>query len=142
MNQQHPDFAALMLRVSLGVMYLAHSLTKIFVFTLPGTAQFFVSLGFPGWLGYLTAFVELLGGMALLAGIQVRWVALVLLPFMLGALSVHLPNGWSFAAPKGGWEFPAFWAAALVVQALLGNGALALSKNRAPVALRRASEAV
>jgi putative oxidoreductase len=142
MNQPYPDLAALFLRVSLGVLYLAHSLTKIFVFTLPGTAQYFVSIGFPGWLGYLTAFVELFGGIALLLGIQVRWAALVLLPFMLGALSVHLPNGWGFASPKGGWEFPAFWAATLVVQALLGNGLLAVSKARAPLALRRPNQAI
>ncbi|MFC0397768.1 DoxX family protein [Paraburkholderia rhizosphaerae] len=125
------DFAALLLRVTLGVLYLAHSLQKIFVFTLPGAAQFFVSVGFPGWLAYLTTFVELFGGVALLLGIQVRWVALVLLPFMLGALSVHVHNGWGFASPNGGWEYPAFWAVALVVQSLLGNGAFAV--GRAPV---------
>ncbi|ACC71377.1 DoxX family protein [Paraburkholderia phymatum] len=125
------DLAATILRVALGVLYLAHSLQKIFVFTLPGTAQFFQSIGFPGWLGYLTAFVELAGGIALLLGVQVRWVALVLVPFMLGALSVHLPNGWGFAAPHGGWEYPAFWAVTLVVQSLLGNGLFAVSGAKA-----------
>ncbi|MEM5439110.1 DoxX family protein [Paraburkholderia diazotrophica] len=120
------DLAATILRVALGVLYLAHSLQKIFVFTLPGAAQFFVSIGFPGWLAYVTTFVELFGGIALLLGVQVRWVALVLLPFMLGALSVHLPNGWGFASPHGGWEYPAFWAVTLVVQSLLGNGLFAV----------------
>ncbi|MBN3753997.1 DoxX family protein [Paraburkholderia sp. Tr-20389] len=132
------DLAATILRVALGVLYLAHSLQKIFVFTLPGTAQFFQSIGFPGWLGYLTAFVELAGGIALLLGVQVRWVALVLVPFMLGALSVHLPNGWGFASPHGGWEYPAFWAVTLVVQSLLGNGLFAVSGAKAaPVAQAR-----
>jgi hypothetical protein len=84
------DLAALILRVALGVLYLAHSLQKIFVFTLPGTAQFFVSLGLPGWLAYVTTFVELIGGIALLLGVQVRWVALVLLPFMVRALAQRL----------------------------------------------------
>jgi putative oxidoreductase len=126
-SNRSADAAALILRLALGAMYLAHSLQKIFVFTLPGTAQFFQSLGFPGWLGYLTAFVELVGGLALLLGVQVRWVALVLLPFMLGALSVHWPNGWGFASPHGGWEYPAFWAVTLVVQSLLGGGAFALA---------------
>ena len=41
-------YAALVLRVSLGVMFIAHALLKILVFTLPGTAQFFDSVGFPG----------------------------------------------------------------------------------------------
>src|ERR1700743_2104435 len=123
----NPELAALLLRVALGVLYLAHSLQKIVVFTLPGAAQFFVSVGLPGWLGYVTTFVELFGGIALLLGVQVRWVALVLLPFMLGALSVHFHNGWGFASPNGGWEYPAFWAVALVVQSLLGNGLFAVS---------------
>ena len=125
------DLAATNLRVALGVLYLAHSLQKIFVFTLPGAAQFFVSIGFPGWLAYVTTFVELFGGIALLLGVQVRWVALVLLPFMLGALSVHLPNGWGFASPHGGWEYPAFWAVTLVVQSLLGNGLFAVGGVKA-----------
>ncbi|APR35328.1 DoxX family protein [Paraburkholderia sp. SOS3] len=127
----NPELAALLLRVALGVLYLAHSLQKIFIFTLPGAAQFFVSVGFPGWLAYVTTFVELFGGIALLLGVQVRWVALVLLPFMLGALSVHFHNGWGFASPNGGWEYPAFWAVALVVQSLLGNGLFALGQARA-----------
>ncbi|SIT40315.1 DoxX family protein [Paraburkholderia piptadeniae] len=125
------DLAATILRVALGVLYLAHSLQKIFVFTLPGAAQFFVSIGFPGWLAYVTTFVELFGGIALLLGVQVRWVSLVLLPFMLGALSVHLPNGWGFASPHGGWEYPAFWAVTLVVQSLLGNGLFAVGGAKA-----------
>ncbi|MDD9420668.1 hypothetical protein PV228_14370, partial [Staphylococcus aureus] len=55
---------------------------------------------------------------------------LVLLPFMLGAVCAHLPNGWSFASPHGGWEYPAFWAVTLAVQALLGGGAFALGAAR------------
>ena len=126
------DAAATLLRLALGALYLAHSLQKIFVFTLPGTAGFFVSLGLPGWLGYVTAFVELFGGIALILGVQVRWVAIVLLPFMLGAMSAHLHNGWGFASPNGGWEYPAFWAVTLVVQALLGNGLYAVGAAPAP----------
>ena len=50
-SNRSADLAALILRLALGVLYLAHSLQKIFVFTLPGTAHFFESLGLPGWLG-------------------------------------------------------------------------------------------
>ncbi|KVC53889.1 DoxX family protein [Burkholderia stagnalis] len=122
----YPDFAATLLRVALGVLYLAHVAQKVFVFTLPGTAQFFASIGLPAWLAYLTTAVELAGGIALIAGLRVRIVALALLPFMLGATAAHLPNGWSFGSPHGGWEYPAFWAVTLAVQALLGGGAFAL----------------
>ena len=56
---------SLMLRVSLGTMFIAHALLKYFVFTLPGTAQFFESLGLPGALGYATFAAELIGGVLL-----------------------------------------------------------------------------
>ncbi|KVO89734.1 quinol oxidase [Burkholderia ubonensis] len=125
------DFAAALLRVALGVLYLAHVAQKVFVFTLPGTAQFFASIGLPAWLAYVTTAVELAGGIALFAGFRVRVAALALLPFMLGATAAHLPNGWSFGAPHGGWEYPAFWAVTLAVQALLGGGAFALGAPRA-----------
>ncbi len=49
---------------------------------------------------------------------------------MLGALKTHLPNGWSFMAPGGGWEFPALIIVALVAQWLLGPGAFALDNLR------------
>jgi uncharacterized membrane protein YphA (DoxX/SURF4 family) len=39
-------YAAFVLRIALGAMFIAHSLIlKHFTFTLPGTAQFFESLG-------------------------------------------------------------------------------------------------
>ena len=62
-------------------MFVAHALLKYFVFTLPGTAQFFESLGLPGALGYVTFAAELVGGVLLIAGVHVRIVSLVLVPF-------------------------------------------------------------
>ena len=41
-------YAALLLRVALGAMFIAHALLKYYVFTLPGTAPFFQPLGLPG----------------------------------------------------------------------------------------------
>jgi putative oxidoreductase len=122
-------YAALILRVTLGVMFIAHSLIlKHFVFTLPGTAQFFESLGLPGALAYVTFWAELLGGIALVLGIGTRWAALALIPILAGATWVHIGNGWVFSAANGGWEYPVFLIAASFVQALLGDGAYALSK--------------
>ena len=62
----------------------------------------------------------------LIAGVQVRWVALLQLPVILGAWVVHAGNGWVFSSPNGGWEFPAFWAVSQLVLALLGDGPYAL----------------
>jgi putative oxidoreductase len=133
-----PALAALLLRVSLGTMFVAHALLKYFAFTLPGTAQFFASLGLPGFLGYVVFGAELVGGVLLILGVQVRNVALALVPIMLGATWVHLGNGWLFSAKGGGWEYPAFWTVALIVQALLGAGAYALAPARSATALRTA----
>ena len=129
-NAQNTAYAALILRLSLGTMLVAHGLLKVLVFTVPGTVQFFSSVGFPGWMAYLVIAAEVGGGLLLLGGVMTRWVSLALLPVMLGALSVHWPNGWVFSAVNGGWEYPAFLAAALIVQALLGPGAFALSRAR------------
>ena len=124
-------YAALVLRVTLGVMFIAHSLIlKYFTFTLPGTAQFFESLGLPAALAYLTFWAELVGGVLLLAGVATRWVALALIPILAGAAWVHLGNGWVFSAANGGWEYPVFLIAASLVQALLGDGKFALTSKK------------
>ena len=128
-------YAALILRITLGILFLAHAGLKVFVFTPAGAAQFFGSLGLPPALAYLTIAVEAVGGIALILGIFTRWVALALIPVLIGAIAfVHGPAGFFFNNPNGGWEYLAFWIAALVVQALLGDGALALQAGSAKTA--------
>lgn len=124
-------YAALVLRLSLGTMFVAHALLKLVVFTLPGTVQFFQSIGLPGPLAYAVFAAELVGGLLLIAGVGTRWVAAALVPVLLGATWAHVGNGWLFSGPNGGWEYPAFLTVAAVVQALLGNGAYALANLRA-----------
>ncbi len=120
-------YAALLLRLSLGGLFLAHAGLKAFVFTPAGTAQFFAQVGLPGWLALPTILAETLGGIALILGFGTRIVSLALLPVLLGAIAtVHGGAGFFFTNPNGGWEFPAFWAVALLVQAGLGDGAFAL----------------
>ncbi|MFI0473593.1 DoxX family protein [Halomonas sp. HMF6819] len=121
--------ATTLLRVSLGVMALAHGLLKVLVFTLPGTVAYFESLGLPGFLAYLTIAGEIGGGLALILGAYTRWVSLAMIPLLLGAASVHLGNGWMFSNAGGGWEFPVFWAVALLVQAGLGGGRFSLTER-------------
>ena len=137
-DSRNAEYAALVLRVALGVMFVAHALLKYFVFTLPGTAQFFASIGLPGVLGYVTFGAELVGGILLIAGVRTRFVALALVPILLGATWAHSGNGWLFSAPNGGWEYPAFWTVALVVQALLGDGAYAFRAASGARTLQRA----
>ena len=118
------------LRVSLGIMWTAHALLKLFVFTLPGTVQYFVSIGFPGFLAYPVFAAELLGGIALLLGVYARQVALALVPVMAAAAWVHLPNGWVHTSVGGGWEYPVFLIAASIALWLLGDGTAAIKRSR------------
>lgn len=117
------------LRVSLGVMWIAHALLKLLVFTLPGTAQYFASIGFAGYLAYPVFAAELLGGIALLLGVYARQAALALVPVMAVAAWVHLPNGWVHTSTGGGWEYPVFLIATSISLWLLGDGAAALKRS-------------
>jgi len=127
------DIAALLLRLALGTMFVAHGLLKVKVFTLPGTVGFFEQVGFPGWTAYIVTFAEIGGGVLLLAGVAVPAVSIALLPVLLGAVYVHFGSGWVFSNANGGWEYPAFLAVAAIVQALLGPGKFAL---QAPIVAR------
>ena len=130
-NNQLTANGIALLRITLGIAAIAHGLLKVLVFTLPGTAGFFESLGLPGFLAYITAFVEIVGGLALVAGFQTRLVSLAMVPILLGAMWAHSGNGWVFSNQGGGWEYPLFWAVVLVVQAMLGSGAFAVDDMRA-----------
>lgn len=124
---RHIEYGIALLRVSLGVMFLAHSvLLKYFVFTLPGTAQFFQSIGLPGPLAYVVFWMEAVGGALLVLGVGTRWVSLALVPILLGAMWAHIGNGWVFSGTNGGWEYPLYLAVLALAQALLGSGAFAL----------------
>lgn len=124
-------YGVTLLRISLGIMWIAHALLKLLVFTLPGTAQFFQSIGFPGFLAYPVFAIELIGGIALVLGIYARQVSLALVPVMAVAASVHFGNGWVHTSPNGGWEYPVFLTIASFALWLLGDGALAVrSSNR------------
>ncbi|WP_312528081.1 DoxX family protein [Paracoccus sp. (in: a-proteobacteria)] len=127
----YPDLAATILRVSTGGLFLAHGLTKLFVFTPAGTAGYFQSLGLPGALGYATMAIEILGGLALLAGFMTRWVSTLMVFVLLGAAWFgHVANGFGFGNPGGGWEYPVFWAVVMAALALLGDGRWSVSKHR------------
>jgi putative oxidoreductase len=128
-------YGALALRLALGIMFVAHAYLKLAVFTVAGFEGFLTSVGLPSLLAWPIILAELLGGLAILAGYHGRLVALLLLPVLLGALVIHAPNGWVFNAPNGGWEYPAFLAAAAIAHALIGEGALALRPTRLPAAV-------
>jgi len=124
-EQKATQFGALVLRLGLGVMFVAHAWLKISVFTIDGTVQFFESVGYPGWFAYPTIAAELGGGLLLLLGVRTRLIAALLVPVLIGAAQVHFANGWVFSNQGGGWEYPIFLTLAAIVQVLVGPGAYA-----------------
>ncbi len=123
-------YGALTLRVALGLMFIAHAYLKLVIFTPAGFTGFLGQVGLPGFLAWPIMLAELLGGLAILVGFYGRYVSLLLVPLLLGAISVHAGNGWIFNAPNGGWEYPAFLALTAFAHALIGDGALALKPGR------------
>jgi putative oxidoreductase len=125
-------YGAFALRAALGVMFLAHAYLKLAVFTVPGFESFLGKIGLPTLLAWPIILAELVGGVAILTGFYSRLVSIALLPVLLGALSVHAPNGWVFNAPNGGWEYPAFLAVVALAHILIGDGAFAVKRIQVP----------
>ena len=119
-------YGAFVLRVALGVMWIAHALMKYVVFTIPGFAGFLGKIGMPAELAWPVFLAELIGGILILTGVYARHVALALIPVMAAATTVHLGNGWMFSNAGGGWEYPVFLIVASFALWLIGDGAFAL----------------
>jgi putative oxidoreductase len=116
------DAGLMMLRLVAGTIFAAHGAQKLFVFGLDGVASGFAQMGvpFPGVMGPLVGFVELFGGLALIAGLLTRLAGFGLTAVMLGAMvMVHLPAG--FFLPNG-YEFVLMLAASATTLAITGAG--------------------
>jgi putative oxidoreductase len=132
-EQKLTDIGLLLLRVSLGIVFLAHGYLKVFVFGLEHGAVVFANhtvWGYhltPGWFVYPAAFVELVGGTMLLTGFKTRLATPFLACVAFGAGAVHFENGWNYTSkPDGGWEYGIFLCACSIVVWLVGPGSMTL----------------
>ena len=133
-DERNGRIAAHLLRVTLGLMYLAHSVVlKLATFGLTATVGYFVSLGLPAATAYLVLIAEIVGGALLVANIATRWVAIGLIPVLLGATWVHAGNGWVFTATGGGWEYPVFL---IIVSLIVAAQAVARVSNQSQGRIR------
>ena len=124
-------YGALVLRVVLGVVYIAHAYLALIVMGPAKAIEFQRAMHIPlpeigVW--YLIA-AHGLGGVLLILGLLVRWAALANIPIMAGALwFVHLQQGFFILGGKSGYEYVLVLLGATIAQAMLGAGAFTLRK--------------
>src|SRR5947209_20236028 len=111
------------MRLTLGIVMVAHSYPKIFG-GLHHYAGFIASLGIPAWAAYLSAFVEFFGGLLVLVGLFTRAAAFAICINLCVAIAkVHLHRG---LTGNGGMELPLAVATLAFALVFFGAGPIAL----------------
>lgn len=126
-DQRTAPWAALLLRVILGSLFIAHLYWKFTILPggLPTWWDTFAKNGYPAITPWYCISAEFAGAILLIPGIWTRWVALYVLPLMVGAAHFWaIRKGYFFTS--AGAELPVVWSAMLVIQALLGDGLYAV----------------
>jgi len=125
------DHALAILRIVIGIVFIAHGYEKFFLNGIAGTTGFFTAVGapFPALTAPLISTLELAGGAALVLGLFARPIAFFLMCDMFGAIFlVHLGNG--FFVPKG-IELVMTLAAGAAAIAVGGAGTLSADRRLA-----------
>jgi len=123
-NPKLESWGIALLRVVVGIVFLAHGSQKLFVYGIHNVSGMFAHMGIPAFLATVVALVEFAGGLALVLGLGTRIAAALIAIDMLGAIAlVHAKNG--FFMPNG-LEFPMTLCAANIALVLTGPGALAI----------------
>ncbi|HET6366841.1 MAG TPA: DoxX family protein [Pseudomonadales bacterium] len=133
------QYGATVLRLFLGVTFLMHAYLALVVYTPAGAAAFNARMGIPlpEVAAWFTILAHGVGGIVLILGLWTRVAALANLLVMLGALFfVHLPQGYFLkavlannTAQPAGYEYVLLLVGATLAQALLGGGALAVTRR-------------
>lgn len=120
------ELGSLILRVVLGVSFLIHGVIK-FNDGIAGTAGWFDSIGIPGFMAYVVALIEVVGGIAMILGIGTRIVAALFAVVMLGAIfTVKLSVGFAGNGQMAGYELDLAFLVMSVYLLLNGSDKLSL----------------
>jgi putative oxidoreductase len=124
-------YGALLLRVVLGVVYIAHAYLALVIMGPAKVVEYqrAVHIPLPEIGAWYLIVAHGLGGIMLILGLLVRWAALANIPVMAGALwFVHLQQGFFILGSKYGYEYVLVMLGATIAQALLGAGAFTFRK--------------
>jgi putative oxidoreductase len=128
---QAPNLASLVLRLTVGVILLAHGLPKL-QGGIPQFAGFVRSLGipFPTLTAYATVAIEVVGGAMLVAGLLTRvWAGFATLLMIGTTLMVKLDAGLVGAPGQGsGMELDLLILAGALAVVLIGPGTVSLDR--------------
>ena len=128
-NARTAPYAALLLRLLLGGLFVMHLYGK---FAVKGLDTWWTGLenaGYPWWVLAYTISGEFVGAIFITLGIYSRWASLYAIPFMIGA-TIHWFNRKGFFFTDAGYELPLVWTVLLAIQALLGDGAYSVKLPR------------
>lgn len=128
-DQRTAPYAALLLRLTLGSLFIIHLYWK---YAVRGFDPWLAGLHEAGYSNLVVGYVlcaETAAALLLIPGIYTRWVSLLAVPLMVGAAQFWLVRK-GFYFTVAGAEFPMLWGIALVVQALLGDGAYSWGASR------------
>ncbi|WP_066060599.1 DoxX family protein [Neobacillus soli] len=119
--QLKSEVGAVILRIMLGVIFFIHGLVK-FQGGIENIAGWFGSIGLPGFLAYLVAGIEVLGGIALIVGFGTRIVSALFVFLMIGAIiKVKLAAGFLGNANMAGYELELAYLAMALFLAINGS---------------------
>ncbi len=135
-DENYSSTGAFILRLALGIMWIAHALLKWFVFTIAGFAGWLEGEGLPAFMAWPVFSLELIGGIMIVLGLYGRYVSALLVPVMLVAAWTHSANGWIHTSAGGGWEYPVFLIFASIAYTLIGDGRYALRSSQALIPSR------
>lgn len=124
------EYAPLVLRVALGVVFAWHGYDKIFSTGIPGVSGLLDGLGFPlpTLFAYVLAYGELIAGILLIVGFFTHWAAKFAVIVAIVAFStVHVSKGFSIA--QGGYEYIMLIFAAAVSVLITGAGKYSLDEK-------------
>ena len=146
-SQSVADAVLLLVRVGLGVTFIAHGGQKLFNWIdvdphgIDGTTKFFDFVGIPapGFFAWVVGLTEFIGGFLLLAGFLTSIAAIALaIDMFVAIVTYNASNGFFTETPNGGWELNFIILLVMVVLALLGPGRWSADAARPDVLARRA----